>query len=175
MRRVIRQLALVTLLPFLLRAACLHAQTPNLKKFLQKWVRTPGDNLADLQTTQFDAVPVHLHGDDRTQWIVYLSGGGWCGSGGCTMLVLEPTATSFHTIAYTTITWPPIRVLDTQTHGWHDLGVLVAGGGILNGYEARLRFSGRRYPGNPSLQPPTHLSKGQTVLADSTKAAPLFP
>jgi hypothetical protein len=175
MRKFLRQLVLVTLMLFLQRATCLHAQTPDLKKFLQKWVRTPGDTQADVETTQFDAIPVHLHGDDRTQWIVYLSGGGWCGSGGCTMLVLEPTATSFHTIAYTTITWPPIRVLDTQTHGWHDLGVIMADKNIHQDYEVRLRFNGRHYPGNPSLQPRTRRSTGQTILTDSTRATPLFP
>jgi hypothetical protein len=175
MRRVLRPLALVTLLPFLQCAACLHAQTPNLKKFLQKWVRTPGDNLADLETTQFDAIPVHLHGDDHTQWIVYLSGGGLCGSGGCTMLVLEPTAASFHTIAYITTTSPPIRILDTRTHGWQDLGVIEVDKDIHQDYEVRLRFNGRHYPDSFPLHAPKHPRTGQTVLADSTKEIRLFP
>ncbi len=49
------------------------------------------------------------------------------------------------------ITRPPIRVLPTVTHGWHDLGVMVAGGGIIPGYEARLRFDGHSYPSNPTV------------------------
>lgn len=53
-----------------------------------------------------------------------------------------------------------------MTHGWHDLGVLVVGGGVTAGYEARLRFDGHRYPENPTV-PPTIRAKdkiGKTVI-----------
>lgn len=69
-----------------------------------------------------------------------------------------------------TITRPPIRVLETKSHGWHDLAVFVAGGGIQPGYEADVPFNGERYATNPS-SPPAHRlspqSAGRVVIPDS--------
>ncbi|MGO9084177.1 MAG: YybH family protein [Candidatus Sulfotelmatobacter sp.] len=63
---------------------------------------------------------------------------------------------------------PPIRVLETKTNGWHDLSVVVAGGGVLSAYEAKLSFDGTTYPTNPSTPPATRLletAPGKVVIA----------
>ena len=65
--------------------------------------------------------------------IVYISGPGWCGSGGCTMLILEPSGSSFNVLGKVTIVQLPIRVLHSTSHGHPDIGVLVQGGEILSG------------------------------------------
>jgi len=51
-------------------------------------------------------------------------------------------------------------VLSHRTNGWRDLSVLVAGGGIIPGYQAVLQFDGRAYPSNPAMQKPA--PRGQT-------------
>jgi len=51
---------------------------------------------------------------------------------------LGSEGTSFKIIAETTITRLPIRVLATKSNGWHDITIMVAGGGIQPGYEAVL-------------------------------------
>lgn len=89
-------------------------------------------------------------------------------SGGCVLYVLSLTPTSYRRVASISITRPPIRVLPTITHGWHDLGVLVTGGGIIPGYEARLRFNARSYPSNPTVPPATRLkdTAGKQVIGE---------
>ena len=52
-----------------------------------------------------------------------------------------------------TIVRRPIRVLETKSNGWHDIGVIVAGGGIQLGDEAILPFDGKSYPTNPTVLP----------------------
>lgn len=71
--------------------------------------------------------------------------------------MLSLTPSGYRRVTNISITQAPIRVLPTVTHGWHDLGVLVVGGGIIPGYEARLRFDGHSYPSNPSIPPAIRL------------------
>ena len=110
-------------------------------------------------TTQYLLAMVNLKDDGAPVVIVYVSGRTWCGSGGCTMLVLVPKDDSFNVVAKTTVTQLPVRVLTTRSNGWHDIGVWVQGGGIQPGYEAGLSFNGRTYPSNPTV-PPVGGSKG---------------
>jgi|ERR1041385_7529633 hypothetical protein len=116
----------------------------------------------DYRAAYFD-----LNGDGIKEVIVYLTHYNWCGSGGCITLILEPTKSSFTVITKMTIVRPPIRVLDTSSHGWRNLTVWVQGGGIQPGYEAELRFDGKKYPSNPSMPPAVPLTgkaTGQVIL-----------
>jgi hypothetical protein len=109
--------------------------------------------------------------------IVYLSGRGWCGSGGCVMLILAPEGETYRVVTKTTVTRLPIRVLTTKSNGWHDISVEVAGGGIQPGYEAELSFDGKSYPSNPTVTP-AHRSngkvQGRTVITETTKDQALY-
>ena len=91
-----------------------------------------GEPLSDRdKTTRYLSASVDLNGDGMQEVIVYLIGGGWCGSGGCTTLILGPQDTSYKVITKMTVTRLPIRVLTTTSNGLHDLPVVVRGGGIL--------------------------------------------
>lgn len=123
-----------------------------------------------------------LNGDGRPEALIYAmatAGAGGradlCGSGGCELYVLSPTPTGYRAVTAVSVARPPIRVLPTATHGWRDLGVMVAGGGIIRGYEARLRFDGRSYPRNPSVAPAVRLTgrAGRQVIGE--EAARLAP
>lgn len=107
-----------------------------------------------LRLTQYRAAQADLNGDGSPEVLVYAEGPENCGSGGCALYVLTRRSLGWRILTQTSVTRPPIRLLSTRTKGWHDLGVHVAGGGILPGYDVRLRFNGRRYPDNPSLLPP---------------------
>jgi hypothetical protein len=169
LQSLIRLAAVACTLSFGLAA---NAQaTPQLRAWLQK------DNSPADETTRdiaYRVAKVNL-GPSTNAFVVYLSGSAICGSGGCGMEILVPEGKGFRTLASTTITQMPIRILDSQTNGLHDIGVLVAGGGVTHGYEARLRFNGKRYPSNPSLAPPSHNPPGDTVLDEHSLAIPLFP
>jgi hypothetical protein len=144
-----------------------------LKQFLQEYV---GSSQLE-RTTRYSEAYADLNGDGNAEVIVYLTGP-WCGTSGCTMLVLAPKGDSYQLVTKVTISRRPIRVLSSTSNGWHDIGVWVQGGGIQPGFEARLQFDGRSYPGNPSVEPARRTSghlKGDIVLSGAELETPLFP
>ena len=90
---------------------------------------------------------VDLNGDDVLDAVVLLTDKDWCGSGGCTMLVLRGTKTRFTLVSSSTITFEPIRISEEVAYGWRTLVVFSKGTG-----DVLMRFNGSRYPLNPSLQ-----------------------
>jgi hypothetical protein len=171
-------IATILVVCLLLIPGCLAqstAQDPSgreerLRKFLQHYEGNPAS--ANESTTRYSAAFVDLKDDGTAHVIVYLLSPDWFGSGGCSVLILAPAGESYKIITRTTVTQPPIRVLSTKTNGWHDLGVGVGGGGIRQGYEARLRFNGRKYPGNPTAPPAQRLrqkAEGKVVISDDSK------
>lgn len=109
--------------------------------------------------------------------VVFLVSRWSCGSGGCALLVLEPADSSYRVIGDVSITHPPVRLLHATSHGHHDLAVWVYGGGIRPGYEAVLRFDGRRYPDNPSVPPARRLTArlpGRVLISDEHDGRRLY-
>lgn len=157
------------------RAHSDSARKESLKRFLQSYDGNPSS--PQERTTRYAAAFVDLKDDGTQEAIVYLIGPGWCGSGGCSSLILAPNGATFKVITRTTVTQLPIRVLPEKTNGWHDLGVGVGGGGIRAGYEARLRFNSKKYPSNPTVPPSQRLPKkveGEVIIPSDTKGVPLY-
>jgi putative lipoprotein len=147
-----------------------------VRQFLQAYLHTASG--ASDKTTRYQAAFVDLNGDGIPEAIVYFTGGAWCGSGGCTTLVLTRSGSSYRVISKIPITRPPIRVLKTVSNGWRGLSVWVQGGGIQPGYEAELRFNGKSYPANPSIPParrPIERAAGEVVVSASMQGVPLYP
>lgn len=142
----------------------------SLRRFLQ--------NRYDDRAMRYIAGFCDLDGDGTPEAIVYLISQNWCGSGGCSTLILSQRAGAWTVITKVSITRPPIRLLKTTSKGWRDLGVWVQGGGIQPGYEALLRFDGSTYPKNPSTPPARPLGgnvAGQVIIPSSQNGTPLFP
>lgn len=147
----------------------------SVRAFLQCWAAERGDSVQE--STRYTSAWVSLRNDRALEVIVYIQGSGWCGSGGCPLLVLEPKGETFRVVGYTTITWPPIRILAHVTNGWHDIGVHVAGGGIVPGYDAGLPFDGNKYPLNPTALPARKLTGERvkaTIITGKEVSQPLF-
>ncbi len=108
-------------------------------------------------TSHFRRAEADLNGDGRKEIFVYITDPYYCGSGGCSLVILSPYRHSFRVVMKSTIVKLPIRLLSTSTHGWRDVGVTVQGGGIIGAYEARMRFNGLQYPSNPTLRPAIRL------------------
>ncbi len=149
----------------------------SLKRFLQDYARSRSS--ADREVRYVDAFE-DLNEDGIREAIVYIMGGGWCGSGGCIMLVLtpEPEGSSYRVVTKTTITRTPIRVLDRVSNGWHNLSVWVRGGGIRPGYEVELIFDGETYPTNPTAPPARPLKgkvPGRAVVYRGQETKLLYP
>jgi hypothetical protein len=145
-----------------------------LRTFLQDYLGGPS---VENQETNFVAAFVDLNGDGTNEAVVYLSGTSWCGSGGCTTLILTQNERSWMVITKITITRLPIRVLSSTSNGWRNIAVRVQGGGIQLSHEAELLFNGSSYPTNPSAPPARRLNAqvpGQVLIPSSKGAKPLF-
>ena len=159
--KLVRRQALGTIMALISAAAANAATPPGVTAFVR-----------DHHLARYTVALSDLNGDGRLEALIYAmatTGGGdadLCGSGGCKLYVLSLTSTGYRSVTNISISRPPIRVLPMTTNGWHDLGVLVSGGGIIPGYEARLRFNGQKYPSNPSTALATHLkgSAGKVVI-----------
>ena len=135
----------------------------------------------DHHLTVYTVALTDLNGDRQPEALVYAmatsDGEGkpdLCGSGGCELYVLALTPMGYRQVTDVSISRPPIRVLPTITHGWHDLGVVAVGGGITRGYEARLRFDGHSYPENPTVLPALRLkgTLGEQVIGEDADNMP---
>jgi putative lipoprotein len=100
------------------------------------------------QTTLMD-----LNSDGRQDALVLLQNPMYfCGTGGCTLLVFKGTPSGFAFVSRTTLVRGPLLVSETKTHGWRDLIVEVSGGGMA-AKQVVLKFTGSKYPLNPSILP----------------------
>lgn len=145
---------------------------------LHAWIqaRAGGDRLS--RAGRYSIAIADLNGDTSPEGLVYVTGAGWCGSGGCPLYILRRNARRWQLVNSVTLVNLPVRMLMTKSGGWHDLAVRVRGGGIMPGYEAVLRFDGRRYPGNPSVPPAQRARKealGRTLISGTPPSRPIFP
>ena len=139
------------------------ALSEQTRQSLRRFLQTFDNELND----RFVAALTDLNDDGTAEAIVHLTSNHWCGSGGCTTLILARDADSWKLLTRITITRPPIRVLKRRSNGWHSIGLWVQGGGIQPGYEAELRFDGKTYPPNPSMPPAEPVvgkAEGETVI-----------
>lgn len=102
--------------------------------------------------------------------VVYLVGQMDCGTGGCTLFVFQGEGDAMRLLSRTTISNPPIQVLESRTNGLPDLAVRVRNmdldGGPLYGV---LRFDGTTYPLNPGMPPAVVMTdppQGQVIISD---------
>jgi len=147
----------------------------SVKTFLQNYVGP--ESASDAEKTRYFYRFVALSGGQK-EVVIYLTGQSWCGSGGCTTLILAPEGSSYRVVGKIPITRLPIRSLSSTTNRWHDISVFVAGGGIQPGYSAKLSFDGQSYPDNPSVPPAQRLRgkpKGAVIVPSNAKGLPLYP
>lgn len=87
---------------------------------------------------------VDLNGDGRDEVLVYTLGSIFCGTGGCNLFVLAPTADGYALVDDFPITQSPLVVSDSRTAGWKDLFRHEAGGGAKPSF-VRHAFDGEHY------------------------------
>ncbi len=150
-----------------------HPSEP-LKTYLRGYLSLGGKIPPDT-TTRVTTVRVETD-NGKGEEVVYVSGQRWCGSGGCTLLILEPAESTFKVLGRVTIVQLPVRLLSSKKRGRPDIGVTVRGGGIQAGYEAVLSFNGKSYPRNPSLPPARKATEtqGKVIIANTEGSVPLY-
>ena len=167
-----------------LSAGVCHGQTNRqpsssehrLRFAVQSYLRSPP--FRGFEPTSYVFAFVDLAGAGKQQAIVYLTGRGWCGSGGCHMLVLTQEGSSYKVITMIPAVRRPIRVLEVKSHGWRDLSIWTRGGGIMRGYEEVVKFDGENYLKDSSEDTEERLvpqMKGKIILSLRDKEVPLYP
>jgi hypothetical protein len=154
----------------------LPSSDDRLKSALQSYLQ---DKLVpEFEPTNYNFAFVDLAGRGKREAVVYVSGRGWCGTGGCRMLVLTQAGSSYKVIAKIPTVRPPIRVLESKSHGWRDLSVWIQGGGILQGYEEKVKFDGNTYskdsPQTDEERPVRRL-QGKIILSGKEREVQLYP
>ncbi|MDR2223637.1 MAG: hypothetical protein LBE34_13045 [Flavobacteriaceae bacterium] len=91
---------------------------------------------------QFKLYTIDLNGDGKKEIFVSLTGTYFCGSGGCTVLLLDST---YKQITKFTVMQTPIFVEPTIENGWKVLTVKS------QGEWKSLVFANETYPSNPSV------------------------
>jgi len=92
-----------------------------------------------------------LNKDEKKEILVGLTGSYFCGSGGCTQLLLDNQG---NVITKFTVSDYPVVIDSNMTNGWNDLF-------IFSGGKYRIvQFNGKSYPSNPSILPALKITPG---------------
>ncbi len=118
---------------------------------------------------------VNLDEDPDKEAVVEMAG--ICGSGGCTLLVLDQDESGAYKVhSEIGLFRAPLYVLNDRHNGWHDLAFVVSGGGAK--VEMKVQQHGPDgYPENPTVEPATVLegtAQGKAVLIGSVPKYALF-
>ena len=124
-----------------------------------RWPRAKGDQSEDRIIA--DAAPLVRIGGLRAAHrdaLVYLSGGNYCGSGGCQLLIFSDNGRYKLMSKIYSVHEPAI--LTTAHNGWADLGAKVSGGGAGAPYSVRLSYGRQGYPKNAAAGELPKMSQG---------------
>lgn len=165
-------LATVALTALAMPVAAQPSRDAELHAFLQERFAEDRTSFPD---TRYAHGWADLNGDGRPEAFVYLMSGNYCGSGGCDLFVYRPEQGSFYQVTRTSVTQPPVRVLNSRNEGWRDIAVGVSGGGA-RARTVILQFRGYGYPGNPTTDGTTARGTpaGRVVIAATDRGRPLF-
>lgn len=116
----------------------------NLKNFLTLDYLKDELSLLQPDDRKFQFYRIDLNGDGNQEIFVRFTGSYFCGSGGCTFLLLDKYG---EIITKFTVTRAPIFVETNKVNGWSVL--LVKDAGVFK----ELVFENGSYPSNPSVLP----------------------
>jgi hypothetical protein len=146
-------IVLLSLVAASTESAAPAAEPPALTAAVADWAKDRDEEFAEAPPAYRFAL-VDLNGDGHEDALVLITDNYFCGTGGCTLLVLKAEAGRFDPVSTSTISREPMWLTSERQHGWRTFSLLVAGGG-LEAYQAAMRFDGIRYPPNPSDEPVT--------------------
>ena len=138
-----------------------------IKKILTTKILKNDLKSLDKEQRKFKYEMVDLNNDGKKEYLVGLENSYFCGSGGCTYYLLHNDGTMINTF---TVSDAPFIVDSKSTKGWRNLFVSSRGKFYI------VKFDGKKYPGNPSVQPLLKLIPGDDLnrLLDSKNPIPSF-
>lgn len=108
-------------------------------------------NFIDDNSKKFIFFEYDLNEDEKKEILVGLTGGYFCGTGGCTQLLLDDRG---NVITQFSVSGNPVVIDTNKTNGWKDLF-------IYSGGKYRIvKYNGKTYPSNPSTLAELKVSPG---------------
>ena len=166
----------------LFASLCQARDVPSISKsavkvFLQNELMDDNWTPQEKAARRFVAAFVDLNGDGIEEVVIYLPSD--CGSGGCSMYVLQTSGSSWREAAYRPIVQLPVRMLASRSHGWRDLSVVVSGGGVIHPYIDVYSYNGRKYRASRKVSH-TMLRRDRKPLGDvviplGVEGEPVYP
>ena len=143
-----------------------------IKGFLTDYLKTDL-KLLESNDRKFSFYEIDLNDDGKNEHFVQLYGPYFCGSGGCTFLLLD---NNMKIVNRFTVTDAPIYRSKTKTNGWHDL-IVLSRNDSENPEYIHLKFDGRKYPSNPTIIDPeaTSPDDGDFIMWKNQSNAKEFP
>ena len=133
---------------FLGATAISFAQTKSVPDALIAFLKT-NYNDASATSRHFIYNAVDLNDDGKDEYLVELIGGDWCGSGGCTVLILDK---NFKLNNRMTVVNDPIYLgapsSKEATKGYSNIYIQNKDGSV-----AKMAWNGKKYPTNPTVAP----------------------
>lgn len=116
----------------------------NIKNFLMNdYLKNDLANLQEIDR-KYQYYSIDMNGDGKDEYFVNFLSPYFCGSGGCTMLLLDHEA---NVITKFTVMQTPVYVEQGEEGEWRD--ILVFSEGELK----ELKYNNGKYPSNPSVLP----------------------
>lgn len=145
-----KKLFIVLLGLFLGSTGLSFAQTKSAPDAIIAYLKT-NYNDASETSRHFIYNAIDLNDDGKVEYLVGLIGGDWCGSGGCTVLILDK---NFKLNTRMTVVEYPVYVGapggKEVTKGYSNIYIQNRDGSV-----AKMTWNGKKYPTNPSVAPKT--------------------
>lgn len=114
-----------------------------LQQSLEKDLKS---GFVDSLSRRFTMSQIDLNEDGKSEIFVGLTGPYFCGSGGCSWILLDANGLLINRF---TVSAYPVWIAKEKSEGWRNLIIYSEGKKHL------MKFAKGRYPGNPSTQPLT--------------------
>jgi hypothetical protein len=108
-------------------------------------------NSIDAYSKRFIFFEYDLNDDGKKEILVGLTGPYFCGSGGCTQYILDNQG---EVLSKFTVADYPVVIDTEKSFGWKNLFIQSGGKNRM------VKFDGKKYPSNPSLQPELKVTPG---------------
>jgi hypothetical protein len=111
-------------------------------------------NIIDQNSRKFIFFEYDLNDDGTKEILVGLTGSYFCGSGGCTQYILDNKG---NIVSEFTVSGYPVIIDNNKTGGWKNL--IIRSGNKNH----MIKYSGKTYPSNPSVQPEFKMIPGDEL------------
>ena len=147
----------------------------SLREYIQKYLLSHGDDPEAERSAKVTVTRVRLGVRDPKGYVVYVTNGGWCGSGGCHTLIISKQAGQFEPLGFIAATELPIGVQPPLRGG--DAAIVLAVRDMQHGSVATvvLTREGDSYDPRVGERHIHKAAQATIVIPKDAAAVPLYP